>query len=130
MRLLDTPAKSVDDFSSRMEMLFESTLEAYIKERALMMVVIRENANPPALANYVAQLSSFFEGAKTNGFVREALDTEMITGTMLDRITNQVQFAPWLLDTLGIDLTTDADYKKRWCRSNLDLLLHGILARP
>jgi AcrR family transcriptional regulator len=126
MRLLDTPAKSRDDFSSRMEMLFEATLDAYIEQRSVLMVVVREQADPPALTQYMKRFTEFLDQGKKKGFVRKDLDTQMVTGAMLDRIANQVQFAPWVKRNYGTDLS-DPAYKKRWCASNLDLFLHGML---
>ena len=127
MRLLDTPARSKDDFGSRIEMLFGATLDAYIEQREVMMVVVREQADPGALPEYMSRFAAFLEEAKKTGFVRNELDSDMITGFMLDRILNQVQFAPWIKRNYGIDLLTDADYKKRWCKSNLDVFMNGIV---
>jgi AcrR family transcriptional regulator len=127
MRLLDKPARSKEDFQSRIEMLFEATLDAYIEQREVMMVVVREQAEPGALPQYMARFAEFLEQAKTKGFVRKALDSDMITGFILDRILNQVQFSPWIKRNYGIDLLTDAEYKKRWCMSNLDVFVNGIV---
>jgi len=126
MRLLETPPKSGDDFGSRIEMLFEATLDAYLEQRAVLMVVVREQADPPALTQYMARFTEFLEQGKKKGFVRKGLDTQMVAGALLDRISNQVQFAPWIKRNHGIDLS-DPKYKKRWCASNLDLFLHGML---
>lgn len=65
MRLLDQEPRSEVEFVSIVELLFETTLDAYIEHRSVMMVVVREQADP--------------------------------------------------------------DYKRRWCRSNLDVFLHGIV---
>ena len=127
MRLLDTPARSKEDFLSRIEILFETTLDAYIEQKEVMMVVVREQADPGALPEYMARFADFLEQAKKKGFVRKELDSNMITGFILDRILNQVQFAPWIKRNYGIDLLTDQEYKKRWCRSNLDVLLNGVV---
>ena len=128
MRLLDKPPRSKDDFLSRMEMLFEATLEAYIGQRLVLVVVVREQADLSALNEYVERLVEFLEQAKTKGFVRKEVDSEMITGAMFDRVLNQVLFAPWIKRTSGIDVLNDAKYKQRWCQANLDLFLHGLVA--
>ncbi len=127
MRLLDKSPKSKEEFQSRIEMLFESTLDAYLQERVLLMVILREQPNPPALVEYMERFSKFIEQAKEKGFVRSELDSEMVTGFLLDRILNQVQFAPWLKKIYGFDLHGDPEYKERWCASNLDLFLYGML---
>ena len=85
-----------------------------------------EQADPPALTEYMTRFTEFLDHGKKKGFVRKELDTQMVTGAMLDRISNQVQFAPWVKRNYGTDLS-DPAYKKRWCASNLDLFLHGML---
>jgi hypothetical protein len=54
----------------------------------------------------------------------------MITGFLLDRILNQVQLAPWIKGTYGTDVLSDPEYKQRWCRSNLDVFVNGIVPEP
>ena len=127
MRLLDEPPRSKDDFLSRINMLFESTLDAFIEHRAILLVVMREQANPGALPEYMTRFASFLEQSKERGFVRKSLDSEMISGFMLDRILNQVQLAPWIKRNYGTDLLSDPQYKKRWCKSNIDLFVNGIV---
>ena len=127
MRLLDKPARSKEDFLSRMEMLFEATLDAYIEQRAVLVVVVREQADLSALRGYVERFVEFLEHAKKKGFVRKEVDSEMITGAMLDRVLNQVLFAPWIKRSFGIDVLRDEKYKQRWCKANLDLSLHGFV---
>jgi hypothetical protein len=89
-------------------------------------VVLREQADPEALPEYMSRFTSFLERAKENGFVRAEIDPEMITGFFLDRILNQVQLAPWIKRNYGTDLLSDPGYKQRWCQSNLDVFINGI----
>lgn len=126
MRLLENAPRSKDDFHSRLEMLLETTLEAYIEQREVLVVVIREQANLSALTEYMQRFAAFIEQSKKKGFVRDEVDSEMITGAMLDRVLNQVLFAPWIETSFGIDVSRDAEYKRRWCRANLDLFMHGF----
>ena len=92
-----------------------------------MLVVIREQADLSALEEYMQRFVEFLEQAKKKGFVRKQLDSEMITGAMLDRILSQVHFAPWIKKAYGVDVLGDAKYKERWCKSNLDLFLYGLV---
>lgn len=128
MRLLASPATSHDDLIARVTMVFETTLEACLAERDVMMVVLREQVPLFTLQEFQKQMVAFLETAKENGLVREALDCQMISGAMLDRIINQAQFAPWIKKTSGIDVATDDVYRARWCRSNIDVFLNGMLA--
>ena len=127
MRLLDKESRSEIEFVSIVELLFETTLDAYIEHRSVMMVVVREQADPEALPAYMARLVAFLERAKKDGFVRAEVDSDMIAGFFLDRILNQVQLAPWIRRNYGTDLLSDPDYKRRWCRANLDVFLNGIV---
>ncbi|MBL4694832.1 TetR/AcrR family transcriptional regulator [Candidatus Gracilibacteria bacterium] len=128
-KLLEKTPRSKEDFQSRIEMIFEATLETYIKERATLLVVIKEQSSSQAMLDYTELFVSFMERSKKKGFIRKKLDSEMITGLMIDRILNQVQYAPWIKKVTGDDLLNDLEYKKRWCKANLDLLLHGFLPR-
>jgi AcrR family transcriptional regulator len=130
MRLLEKEPRSQEDFLSRIELLFESTLDAYIEHRSVLMVVIREQADPEALPEYMARFASFLDRAKEMGFVREEIDSDMITGFLLDRILNQVQLAPWIKRNYGTDVLSDSEYKQRWCRSNLDVFVNGMVPKP
>jgi len=126
MRLFQTMPASRKDFASRMQLLFETTLEAYIEHRTLLVVVVREEIDTQGMQDYSQAFAEFLERAKHNGFVRQELDSEMTTGAMLDRILNQITFAPWVKRVHGVDILTDDAYQKRWCKANLDLFLNGI----
>lgn len=126
MVLLNKKATSPEDFRTRIEMLFETTLDAYVAQRSVLKVIVREQVPPPGLDEYMDRLVSFLEDAKLKGFVRKELDSTMVGGWMLDRIMNQVQFVPFIERSTGSTVLNDPSYREQWCRSNLDLLLHGI----
>ena len=128
IRLLAPPAQSKDDLAARMQLLFETTLEALLANRDTMMVVLREQMQLKQLDAFQADFVAFVEDAKSNGIVRADLDAGMISGALLDRVISQVQFAPWIKESYGVDLATDEDYRTRWCRGNVDLFLNGLLA--
>lgn len=128
MLILDKEPRSAVEFVSIVELLFESTLDAFIEHRAVMMVVVREQADPEALPTYMEHVTAFLERAKQKGFVRGDVDSEMISGFFLDRILNQVQFAPWIQRNYGTDLLSDPEYKRRWSQSNVNVFLNGIVA--
>ena len=73
------------------------------------------------------RFSDFLEQAKKKGFVRKELDADMVSGFLLDRMINQIQFAPWIKKIYGRDILSDPEYNKQWCQSNLDLFMNGIL---
>lgn len=57
------------------------------------------------------RFAEFVEQAQKEGFVRKELDCDMITGCLLDRVVNQIQFAPWIKKNCGTDLLGDPEYK-------------------
>ncbi len=126
LKLLAKEPKSKDDFISRIELVFETTLEACIENRLVLMITIREQQSPEALLAYMAGFKEFIDIGIKKGFARQNLDSEMITGFILDRIVNQVQFAPWVNDEFGTDILKDQNYLKRWAQSNVDVFIHGI----
>lgn len=126
LRLLATPAVSADDLEARMALVFETTLEACIEARDILMVVLREQPELSTLVRYQATLVSFLETAKSDGLIRESVDTSMISGFLLDRVISQVQFMPWIKKTSGLDVAADADYRHRWSTANVDVFLRGV----
>ncbi|MCJ8312348.1 MAG: TetR/AcrR family transcriptional regulator [Saccharospirillaceae bacterium] len=127
LKLLAKEPMSKEDFISRIELVFETTLEACIENRLVLMITIREQKSPAALMDYMTGFKAFIDIGIKKGFARQTLDSEMITGFILDRIVNQVQFAPWVNAEYGIDLLTDQNYIKRWAQSNVDVFINGIV---
>ena len=126
IRLFKTMPTSRRDFALQMQLLFETTLEACIEHRNLLVVVVREEVDTHGMQDFTQAFTEFIERAKRKGLVREGIDSEMATGAILDRILNQVSFAPWVKRVHGVDILTDGEYQKRWCKANLDLFLNGI----
>ena len=126
LKLLAKEPKSKDDFISRIELVFETTLEACIENRLSLMIAIREQNSPQALIDYMTGFKAFIDISIKKGFARKELDSEMITGFMLDRILNQVQYAPWVNNEFSIDILNDPSYLKRWSQSNVDVFINGI----
>jgi AcrR family transcriptional regulator len=126
LKLLSKEPKSKSDFISRIELVFETTLEACIENRLVLMITIREQQSPSALLAYMAGFKAFIDIGINKGFARKELDSAMITGFILDRIVNQVQFSPWVADEFGINILHDQNYLKRWSQSNVDVFINGI----
>jgi AcrR family transcriptional regulator len=126
LKLLAKEPKSRDDFISRIELVFVTTFEACIENRLVLMITIREQHSSKALIAYMAGFKAFIDIGIDKGFARKELDSEMITGFILDRIVNQVQFAPWIKDEFGTDVLNDQSYIKRWSQMNADVFINGI----
>ena len=126
LKLLEKEPKSKEDFVSRIELVFETTLDAYIDNREVFMITMREQISPKSLIEYMAAFKSFIEVSKEKGFARKTIDSGMITGFLLDRIINQVQFAPWIEKQFGTDILKNKDYLKRWSEANVDIFINGV----
>ncbi len=127
IRIISEPPHSRENLVARLEIFISETLEAIIAHPDLYRLVIRELIIFDVFENYNAQLVKFLESAKEVGIVRPELDSEMLTGVILDRLGNQILYAPWIKEASGYDIVSDAPYRKRWLKANLDLILHGIL---
>ena len=126
MRLFETLPTTKKEFAAQMQLLFETTLEAYISHRVLLVVVVREEVDTQGTIDYSEAFAKYLGRAKRKKLVRKDLDIAMTTGAILDRITNQVVHASWIKSLHGVDILTDKKYQKRWCKANLDLFLNGI----
>lgn len=129
MRLLEKPAQSREDLLTRFELLLETTLEASMRERDVMLVVLREQAELPPLEAFHDAYVAFLKQAQVDGFLNPDLDVDLTSGAMLDRVVSQVHFAPWIKRTTGQDLYGDDTYRRDWCRANAELFLNGYLSR-
>ncbi len=127
LRLLQTPARSVDDLSVRLELVFTTTLEATARQRDVLLISLKVQRDMATLVAFQDAFVTFMQHAIDDGLVRPALDPEMVSGVMLDRIINQVAYADWIREIKGLDIIGDEVYRQRWCRANVDLLLHGVL---
>lgn len=130
MRIISEPARSRENLVSRLEIFIAETLEALIAHQELFRLVIREQVIFDFFGTYDKQLVQFIEAAKKTGLVRAELDTEMLTGLILDRLGNQILYASWIKETSGANIETDGPYKKRWLSANIDLIMNGIMAEP
>jgi len=129
IRIISEPARSRESLIARLEIFFEETLEALLVQPFLFRLVIREQFIFDVFDDYNAQLVKFLESAKDAGIIRADLDSEMLTGLILDRLGNQILYAPWIKETTGQCIEDGNPYKERWLKANLDLILHGVLVK-
>ncbi len=129
MRVIEDPPESRDHLISRLEIFAEESLEALISHAHLFELVTRERVVFSIFESYFERLVRFLEAGKARGFVRQELDSEMLTGFILDRLGNQIIYAQWISQVSGPTVLSDAGYRKRWLKANLDLVLNGVLAK-
>lgn len=129
IRIISEPARNRENLIARLEIFLQETLEALIADPILYRLVVREQIIFDVFQKYNEKLVKFLESGKSAGIVRPELDTEMLTGLILDRLGNQILYASWIEDSSGDNIFSAGPYKKRWMTANLDLILHGILVR-
>jgi len=127
IRIISEPPGTRENLVARLEIFMEETLEALIEHSDMYRLAVRELVVFAALESYQQQLVRFLESGKEANIVRADLDTEMLTGLILDRLGNQILYAPWIMETSGLNIETNTQYKKRWLKANLDLILNGML---
>ena len=129
MRIIEKEPQTRAEFVSRFELFVEETLEAIINNRLSYAIASRDEVTPKKgpFEAYSANFIKFINHGRKKGFVNEDIDAAMLTGLILDRLGNQVLSANWIKKTSGVDVVSDAVYKAKWLRANLDLFLHGFL---
>ena len=126
-KLLEKPAKSSEDLISRIEMFFETTLDAYLENRDLLMLVDQEQPMLKGINDLHHLFEAFISKAQEDKIIRPSIKADMLLGTILDRIYNQVRMKPWIIKNYDLDIENNLEYKKEWCEANIDLFLNGML---
>lgn len=129
MRIISEPPTSVEDLATRFRLFFSESVEALIARAAAYELVSRDRQAIAAFNDYYATVTAFLGAAQERGFLRAEADHEMLTGLMLDRIGNQIFFAPQMQSLGGANIMEDADYRSRWVNANVDLVLFGLITR-
>ena len=128
MRIVAATPETQVEFALRFEIFFAETLEAIIENREIYELVDRAKEILPAYQVYHQRLGEFLDAATARGLFRAGVDTAMLTGTILDRTGRQVVYADGLDELIGVSVLSDDDYKRRWVKANVDMILNGLLA--
>jgi len=127
MRVIAGKPANVDGFSTRLQIFFEESLVALIANRQFYELANRERLVVPSFADYNSSIIAFLEAGKEIGVVRADLDSEMITGLIMDRLGPQVYYSEQIIELLGESLLQDGPYRARWMKANFEFILNGIL---
>lgn len=129
--------RSQEEFEIRLEMFLAQILEIYLKNRETLLIAVREfeqllpENDESAIRELVEinySLSNFVQKAKDQGFVREDVDVEIVTGTLMDRLLNQARFAHTHKRFFNVT-SLDPEYRAYWVRASLGLVLDGMKPR-
>ena len=129
--------RSQEEFEIRLEMFLTQILVTYLDNRETLLITLREFEQLPPqsdasgireLIEINHSLSNFVQKAKDKGFVREDVDTGIVSGTLLDRLINQARYAHTHEQFFSVT-TLDPEYRAYWVRASLGLVLEGMKPR-
>ncbi len=129
--------RSQEEFEVRLEMFLTQILVTYLDNRETLLVALREFEQLPPQSDGSAirelieinrTLSNFVQKAKDQGFVREDVDTDIVSGTLLDRLINQARYAHTHEQFFSVT-SLDPEYRAYWVRASLGLVLDGMKPR-
>lgn len=129
--------RSQEEFEIRLEMFLTQLLEVYLTNREAFLIVLREfeqllpESDVTAIRELVEinySLSNFVQKAKDQGFVRDDIDTDIVSGTLLDRLISQARFAHTHEQFFNVT-SLDPEYRAYWVRASLGLVLNGMKPR-
>lgn len=128
LRVIAQPPRSREEFVFRMEMFITETLEALIAQATVFRIISQDRSEFVEFSKYHSDFVNFLEQSKDKGFLREAVDTEMISGIILDRLGNQVLLGALSKDKGFPNIIKDPAYRERWLAANIDVLVNGFPA--
>ncbi|MGR3342678.1 MAG: TetR/AcrR family transcriptional regulator [Paracoccaceae bacterium] len=129
--------RSQEEFEVRLEMFLTQILVTYLDNRETLLIALREFEQLPPQSDGSAirelieinhSLSNFVQKAKDQGFVREDVDTDIVSGTLLDRLINQARYAHTHEQFFSVT-SLDPEYRAYWVRASLGLVLDGMKPR-
>ena len=126
LRVIAQAPRSLDEFVFRMEMFIAETLEALIAQATVFRIISQDRSEFVEFSKYHSEFVRFLTDAKANGYLRDAVDVEMISGVILDRLGNQVLLGAISTGKDFPNIITDPTYRTRWLAANIDILIHGF----
>lgn len=127
LRIIAEPATTTAEFELRFQLFITETFEIMIAHKEVFQIVSRENGVSLPLKEFRQGLNQFVENAHAAGLMRAEVDVSMVVGFVLDRLANQIIYSASLVGSENQNVTTNMDYRKHWLKSNIDLLLHGLV---
>ena len=128
LRVIADPPMSRAEMVFKLEYFIRETLEALIDQRLVFKILVREQSDWQEFRAFRDDLVQFLQHAQTAGFVRADANIEMIPGSIMDRLGNQVLFAAMSAEREADNVTTDLDYRSKWVKDCVSLLLFGFVS--
>lgn len=137
-RILGRPPTDLADLDGRLLLFAQETLAAHLRDPEPLVILYAEtqqrfrNCDPGVLHNLAKHnevLLGFLAAARRRGLLRKGVDIDMVAGTLLERLNNQVHHADFIESLYGTSIK-DPKYRGHWTRQTVDLLLYGAARAP
>ncbi len=129
LRIIEDDPKTAEELAIRFELFLSETMEALINHRRIFILIVRESTFLAVFQDYSLRFEAFLDAAKRRGLACKTLESGMLSGLVLDRVGNQILYASAIEKMIGKTVLSDAGYKKRWIKANVDLILNGVMSR-
>jgi AcrR family transcriptional regulator len=136
-RILGAPAATLTEVRVRLLLFVEETLAALLTEPELLSILVAESqqafriAGPESVAGLEKQsavLITFLRDAQEAGHLRPGVDIDIIAGTIVERVNNQVIHRSLIAGSYGRS-ADDPAHRRHWAEQTVDLLLFGAAAQ-
>jgi len=137
-RLLGEPPLDVADLERRLVLFAEETLATHLRDPHSLVILYAETQQQfrnckadvlGALSEHNRVLVGFLASARHRKLLRKGVDIDIVAGTLLERLNNQVHYADFIGSAYGQSIK-DAKYRRHWVRHTIDLLLFGAARAP
>lgn len=137
-RLLGRPPQNAADLEQRLTLFAEETLAAHLRDPEPLIILYAETqqrfrncdtAALESLGEHSQVLAGFLSSARHRSLLRKGVDIDIIVGTLLERLNNQVHHVDFIESTYGTSIR-DPEYRQHWVQQTIELLLHGAARVP
>lgn len=137
-RILGRPPGDAADLEGRLLLFAEETLAAHLREPEPLVILYAEtqqrfrNCDPSVLetlSRHHAVLVAFLTAARRRSLLRKGVDIDIVAGTLLERLNNQVHYVEFIESIYGTSVRAPK-YRRHWTRQTIDLLLYGAARAP
>lgn len=138
-RILGRPPRDVADLEDRLRLFAEETLASHLRDPQPLIILYAETQQQfrnceadvvlAALSEHHKVLVGFLGSARHRSLLRKGVDIDIVAGTLLERLNNQVHHAEFIESTYGTSIK-DPKYRRHWTGQTIDLLLFGAARTP
>lgn len=137
-RILGRPPTDLADLAGRLLLFAEETLAAHLTEPEPLVILYAETQQRfrncdatvlHSLSKHNDVLLGFLGAARRRSLLRKGVDIDIVAGTLLERLNNQVHHADFIESMYGTSIK-DPTYRQRWTRQTIELLLYGAARVP